>query len=324
MQKIGFLYENADLSAVENGGISDFINKSKLKEQARLDAIKNKRHIGFSESADIQNRIDDMNRMYYEACNINTQKAFTDFLLETYMGALVIDDEFITENQIPIRNFFLDKLNERCNGDMVSFMDEVATKSIHLKELVEACKAKGKAKGKKFKEKCNEKDVVNSDIKIEEEFDKLLQEPDDDKLDVTLDSKEGAEVIKDKVISVLKDEEDANEKKKAILDDISAAVSLDESISLHHNDGMEHHSLFNSIMMYNYKNCMKQINEGAELGEYVILDESTNSVKVNMDYILCDTILEYTELELYNTLGIDIKSAKELREMADHYAHYKK
>ena len=60
------------------------------------------------------------------------------------------------------------------------------------------------------------------------------------------------------------------------------------------------------------------------MGDYVTLNEETHEASVNMNYVLFDTILEYTELELYNTLGIDNYTNSQLREMCDDYAHYRK
>lgn len=267
--------------------------------------------------------IDNLHESYSEKYSI---KAFSDFLLETYMSSLVVDSEFINENNLQIRNYFLSKLNERCGNDPYAYMNDVAKINKPLNELVEACKKAGISKAKRVRTKCNEEENISM---IEDEFKKALNDDDVD-FDTMIDKEDASELIKNKVVDVIKKEEENNAKKQEIINDINQSnlnkdpEDMSESVQVILKDGLEHHSLFNSMMIYNYKQCINGLNEGVDMGDYVTLNEETHEASVNMNYVLFDTILEYTELELYNTLGIDNYTNSQLREMCDDYAHYRK
>ena len=158
--------------------------------------------------------IDNLHESYSEKYSI---KAFSDFLLETYMSSLVVDSEFINENNLQIRNYFLSKLNERCGNDPYAYMNDVAKINKPLNELVEACKKAGISKAKRVRTKCNEEENISM---IEDEFKKALNDDDVD-FDTMIDKEDASELIKNKVVDVIKKEEENNAKKQEIINDIN-------------------------------------------------------------------------------------------------------
>ena len=73
-------------------------------------------------------------------------------------------------------------------------------------------------------------------------------------------------------------------------------------------------------MINNYKKCINAINEGTDIGQYGIVSEN-GDISINKDMVLFDTILEYTRLELMNTIKLTNYTGNEIRELAERYAY---
>lgn len=275
---------------------------------------------------------------------------FLKSLCEVYKNSLVVDDYFIKENESTIENYLIDKMKETANGNLYQYITENTNSSKWMHKLVEACKAKGKEMANKVKEqyeeectnnecatedenvdeKCGEQCKESSDIvdtPVDELFAKIYND-EEEKCDdcnkiINMDDQEVSDLIKDKVTKVIADEQEYAEKKKQLADDITTSnQELGESAYLYKNKPVEKHSLFHSIMIHNYKNCVNAINEGKDIGEYGIVSESGN-ISINKDMILFDTILEYTRLELMNTIKLTNYTGKEIRQLAENYAYGK-
>lgn len=246
-------------------------------------------------------------------------------LSNVFMNSLNLDESYVTANKRIITNYFINKLNEMSDNDITSLMDSTKNNSYYLSNLVESCKSKAKKVSKKIQKKLSEDDdnIDDDNFDIEDIFDSELSddEEDDDDIDLSdTDDDEVANTVKEKVIGVIKQEEDITNKKKELIDDINNSNNtLKESISLHKR-GIETHSLFHSIMIDNHKQCIKALQEGKDIGEYGSMNAS-GEMKINMDYVFMDTILEYTRLELLNTIKVTNYSSKELRDLAYNYTY---
>ena len=208
------------------------------------------------------------------------------------------------------------KLDEKCGSKKVcekcgSSLDE------KCKNVSEQCGSSLDEKCKKVSEKCGNKDLsefsVNDFLKDnEEEF------VDYDKASIN----EISNAVKDKVIQVVKDEKERQEENQNFLQSIKDARSEETvSESTLFLNGQEDFSLYKSIMMGQYKSTIKNLKESSGVTSlYGTLSES-GDIKVNMDYIMCDTLLEYTKLELLNTLKIENYNGQKLRSMANDYAY---
>ena len=253
------------------------------------------------------------------------EEGFKNILFEMYIDSLALDIDFINENYKSINNFFMSKLNEFANNN-ISELIEKCSSSKPIKEISKACKKKARKKSDDAIQKANNASTVEE---INDIFnDSMNDDNKPEKDDIGVDPEQIANDVKKKVIDVIKSEEEESEKKKEFLDDLKQSKDLGENSFLYKNDYIEHHSLFNSIMIGNYKDTMKTLKGLKEsnkdyYGNYGSINEN-GSIKINMDYILADTILEYTRLELYNTLDMINMNTKQLQELADHYAYHNK
>lgn len=243
---------------------------------------------------------------------------FNNKLFKIFCESLVIDTEFIDQNKNALKKYFGTKLSEDCNYDIYKVMNEVKNNSEYLANLVNEAKCYGKKKSKEVAEKCNE---GNSEDEIDNIFDDIMNDQEDEELD--LDSEEACNIIKDKVVEVIASEEKANEEKKKIMEEIQAAKdenNLTEASLMIPDKLDETFSLFNAITMHNYKSVLKGITENGNMGEYANLSES-GEVRVNMDMIMCESIIDYTRLELFNTLRLKNFSKNDIYEMSNNLAH---
>lgn len=246
-------------------------------------------------------------------------RTFGFFLAEAYFKALVLDEDFKENKENEIKSYFITSLKEKCDNDVMSFMEACKTKSKRMDELVEDCKKKGAKAAQKLDKKLAEKngdDVENFDIddyikdedsKEEEEF-------------KSSDVQEISNVVKEKVIKVIKDEEDRTKEQEQFVNDISNAKAVSENAKIYFKGGRENFTLFKSMMIKNYKSTVKQLSENTDIyTEYGSVNED-GEIKVDMDYIMCDSIMEYTNLELYHTLKIDNYDANGVRKLAESFA----
>ena len=281
----------------------------KLKENNRM----------LQESLDYENSFDNIDysrdinsvlkREFVNEVGIRgAERSFAFALTEAYFNALVMDDSFKKDNENSIKSFFLQSLKEDCNNNIYDFMDSVKTKSSLLYDLVESCKSKGRKLAEKANQKKDEFDV-NKFFDDEEENEKL------DYSNTSVD--EISNSVKDKVLKVIKDEEEQSEKNKQLAQDIQLARECGFDAKLI-TDGPERHTLFKSLMIHHYKDTMFNLKETGNSTEYGSIDENGN-IRVDMDYVMCDAILEYTKLELYNTIRLFDYNHDTVKELSESY-----
>ena len=248
-----------------------------------------------------------------------TTRTFGFFLAESYFKALVLDEDFKESKENEIKSYFITSLQERCNNDIMSFMEACKSKSKRMNELVEECKKKGEKAANKLDKKLadeNGDDVENFDIEnyINDEDSK---EEDEFK---SSDVQEISNVVKEKVIKVIKDEEERTKEQEQFVNDISNAKAVNENAQLYFKGGRENFTLFKSMMIKNYKSTVKQLSENTDMyTEYGSVSED-GEIKVEIDYIMCDTIMEYTNLELFHTLKIDNYDSFKVKKLAEGFA----
>lgn len=321
-----------DYTPMNNGLVFDIFNERNnlLKESADL-----QRKINTSVGGGIDHATNNvMNnnttlKILEEVTRRSTEKKFGYFLTEAYFESLLLDEDFKLQNENKIKSFFITSLLESY-GSISNLMEQCKDKSNLLKNKVKESKECGKKMSekcsktlneicgkKKVSEKCDNKDLsefsVNDFLKDnEEEF------VDYDKASIN----EISNAVKDKVIQVVKDEKERQEENQNFLQSIKDARSEENvSESTLFLNGQEDFSLYKSIMMGQYKSTIKNLKESSGVTSlYGTLSES-GDIKVNMDYIMCDTLLEYTKLELLNTLKIENYNGQKLRSLANDYAY---
>ena len=238
---------------------------------------------------------------------------------------MILDEDFKLQNENKIKSYFLTSLIESYGS---------------ISNLMEACKDNSKLLNKKVNEakKCGKKMTEKCTAELAEETGKNSKDKKDlsefavnsflDKNEDTFvdydkaDINEISNAVKDKVIATIKDEKNRQEENKEFLQSVKDAreenIVSESSLFL---NGQEDFSLYKSIMMKHYKSTVHNLKESStDDSLYGTLSES-GEIKVNMDYVMCDTLLEYTQLELLNTMKIKKFNCNEVRKLAESYAY---
>lgn len=267
------------------------LNESKYVKDARLEKV----------SEDV----------YYTV----SENAFLDALYTMYRGSLVLDEDFIQNHEEAIRNYLIESVKEEY-GNIYSLMEASKKKSKLLSKIVKSSKKKGKKASNEACERIKAKETTGETI--DRIFDDACDLDDNsDELKKDMDVEEVCNVVKDKVVKVISEEEKRNEEKKELVEELNKAKSMGESVSLYKNPGLEHESLFHSIMVNRHKQCISHMKKYPEsAGEYGTISES-GDISVDMDYVLCDTILEYTRLELLNTIRVTDFTPTQVKQLAE-------
>lgn len=300
------------------GAFSNEINNTNklINESASLeDKINYKNSFSNSTSERIINKNTKM-KLMEEVRVRGTERAFAFTLTEAYFDSLVLDDDFKRLKENEIKSFFISKLKEEADGDIYAYMESCKGKSKTVDKLVDNCKKKGKKLEDKSKSK------IDEDIK-EFDINEYLNKEEENDIDYEkADVNEISNIVKEKVVQVIKDEEEKNKQTEEFIEDLKTAKSVDESASLFLK-GNEEFTLFKSIMVKNYKNTLNEIKENnISESAYGGINED-NEIHVDMDYIMCDSILEYTNLELYHTLKLKTFSGNDVRKLAESFTYIK-
>ena len=265
------------------------------------------------------------------------EKKFGYFLTEAYFASLVIDEEEKLLHENEIKSYFITSLLEDY-GSISNLMEACKGKSKLLdskieeskkcgkmlsdkccKELTEGCKSEScKSEGCKSEACCKDgsgKDL--SEFSVDDFLKQNDEEIDYDKVTIN----EIGEIVKEKVVQTVKDEQERQEKNKEFLEELKELKTVNESVNVYSKE-QEQYSLYKSIMMKNYKCTIYNLKESVipKDSVYGTLDENGN-IDINMDYIMFDTLLEYTKLELMNTLKIENFNAENTRKLANKYAY---
>ena len=244
------------------------------------------------------------------------ENAFLETLYTMYRGSLVLDEDFIQAHEEAIRNYLIETVKEEY-GDIYNLMEACKKNSKLLNKVVESCKKKGKKASNEAYARMEAKETTGETI--DKIFDDACQTNSEntEELKKDMDVEEVCNVVKEKVVKTISDEEKRNEEKKELVEELNKAKSIGESVSLYKNPGLEHETLFHSIMVNRHKQCIRQIKQYPErAGEYGTINES-GEISIDMDYVLCDTILEYTRLELLNTIKITNYIPSQVRQLAE-------
>lgn len=279
-----------------------------LQENENLSA-KNRINVGFIPSAQnhYSNMINDSNvkRILKEHCFLNT-------LSKIYVNAIPLDESFKVDRVDIMRNHFNKILKE--NTNITELMTNVKDNSKFLTNLIEACDKKADKMKKEVKEDSDLRGVT-----AEEYVDKYMEKDDLLACD-SCDIEELSEIIKDKVTEVIKTEQDNNKKDMEMVEVITNQKALGESVAVE-KVGVEEYTLFKSIMI----NCCKQtLNETTKINDsipgYSVLSESGN-ISLNMDTMLMESVVEYTRLELFNTIRMSEYNVKDIKDMCNKIAY---
>ena len=280
------LFKNANL-VVESAGYT--IKSSNPLSTASDSALANEKLREMkiaSENAIVQDRIDNIEAEYDKKAVIEqvVQKSllesqlpirmndiskvgknvlFKDILFEVFYNALVMDSYFLQENADTIRSL-TDKYVDDNNGFSLLESAISASNSNLLKRIKSLCESTAnkacERKLKEFKE-CNDPDCLHFELTSDEkeEFDYCKSELDIDKI---------SELVKNKVLTVVKDEKTRQEEESKIIEDIEDDLkenegvtdqkSLDEALNriVISKSPVQDSTLFNALLKNSYKEAI--------------------------------------------------------------------
>jgi hypothetical protein len=197
---------------------------------------------------------------------------FKDILFEMFMGSLVLDESFRVQEEHSFRILVESYVNDNGGYDLLK-RSYASSKSPILKAVLEVCESiSGKVCTRKMCE-CQNGSVAVQDINFDlndEEKDQFNYE----KGNLNLDQLSG--MVKDKVITVIKDEKSRQAKEEELQNDLLAQAEEDGTtvqeaytayVISNTTVGVEEASLFNSLFRHTYKTVLESVavNAGGEL-----------------------------------------------------------
>lgn len=215
---------------------------------------------------------------------------FSKILTEMYMESLVLDEDFKKEKRAQLEGYIIDYV--KANGGY-SFLTEAAKKHPEvplLQAMVESCEEMASLYASNKYSYAMESNLVSIDD-IDLNFDEECRDELACKID-KLSIDQLAKAVKDKVVSVVKDEKERQEAAKAEEDELSQMSEKEREVneSLHimqTGRPLEIPTLFNAIMRNSYKDMLESSNE------------------VSMDMVMAEAVAKYTLLELTNTILLE-------------------
>lgn len=214
-----------------------------------------------------------------------------------YMDALPLDEDYKELHKEDFKKFLVENLRKEGSAkDILNRME-------HSNEfLAEAAK--------------DIKKFAKTNSKIKEQDDKI----DDSEINLASSPsiEEASSIVKDKVMKVLQDENEHAAREEDLAKEFNDLKAVNESVTLYEK-GVQTYSLFKSMMINNYKRALSEARELNESTAYVTFSGS-NEASVNMDMILAESIINYTLLELCNTIGYKSYSGADVRKMSEKLA----
>lgn len=236
-----------------------------------------------------------------------SKKLFSNIIGEIFMKAIPLDEDFkekykgnirtlLDENLYPNDEYIFDTFKKIKNNSL--FLESVIS-------LIEGC-----AKNTSNK-KLKNKELISDEFELCDDDNEIFNSKKE-----VLNIDAVSDMIKDKVITVIEKETEESEKHKEIVDELmnkSQDEGMQESFTFIKKGGLEQHTLFKALMINTHKNILKEKNNLSE--NYI--SESTEGMKVNMDFVMAESIVRYTLLETLNTLKIIDLSTKEARKLSE-------
>lgn len=215
-----------------------------------------------------------------------------------YMDALPLDEDYKELHKEDFKKFLVENLSKE--GSAKDILAKMEKSNEFLAEAAKDIKKFAKVNSKA---KENDDTVDSSEIN-------LASSP---------SIEEASSIVKEKVMKVLKDENEHAAREEDLAKEFNDMKAMNENVSLFQKGGIPSYSLFKSMMINNYKRALCEARELNESTAYVTFS-SKNEATVNMDMILAESVINYTLLELCNTIGYKTFNSTEVRKMSEKLA----
>lgn len=264
------------------------------------------------------------------------EAVFTNLLLEMYMSSLLLDEDFKQEKRPQLEGFITDYIQS--NGGY-SLLENACRENADvplLHEMKNICEEMAKMVcNKKYSYAMENDDTPVDDISfgMDDECRTELATKKD-----SLDIEKLSDAVKNKVLTVIKDEKERQEKEKTYLDELEELSEEEkkatESINaMQTGRPLEVPTLFNAIMRNSYKEMLEASIQSDDLAEFEAekyvnltdpdkdnrLEDHLNAHRddgefmehnayegtLNMDMVLAESVAKYTLLELAHTIKLE-------------------
>ena len=271
---------------------------------------------------------------------------FKEAMFDIFFEALVLDDDFKYKYHGNFKKLVEDTIDAMFESGDLSYSVIMKESSEAAKEILQICEETAKevakpiededAKGKELlteeddeEENADDGDDPESGESVsEEELDDLETQTNtdggiptekrtvkkvitdgqirlfDDKKEIT--SRNVADVVREKVVNVIKSEEDLASQEEELMADIEAQASESAKLVKIPNK-TPNHSLFKSIMVSISNKNLNEMKENLQEGQ---------ELSLNMDMVFAETIAYYTLLESLNTMKLLNKDPFQIRQFA--------
>lgn len=284
--------------------------------QAQMESAKATSDMYASIAAKKMNRQANLNRLAsFSATAKNV--VLKDILFEMYKGSLLLDEEFVTEQSASLKKLVDDYVD---NANAYQMLEEAVKekRSPYLAKLKEACDTIALEVCKRKVKECDEKpEYVDFNLTDDE---KAAIDFSKDNLSVDQIS----DMVKDKVLTVVKDEQEKEAKNKALVEEIEEDLKEDENVTdeksldeAFHNivikeSVLEETTLFNAL----FRNCVAEyVTENMAVTHNPGSDEAQEEIGLDEDDIMDDepedTLdSQYDDIDYDDT--IELESSNEI------------
>lgn len=269
---------------------------------------------------------------------------FKSLVTECFKDALWLDEYFVTENSQRFDELVSEYVDEHGGFAMLEAAVKANPKVAILREMKKVCEATAKGTTTRIIRDMNDNPEL-AEFQVfemnEEEKDELYGK----RAELSLDKL--ADLVKTKVLTVVKDERDRQSKEKELLDDLEAKAKsvTDEGGTVKESTRMgesriKESTLFNSIFqnsLYEATVAVKEhfVSEEEEddddeegfdsnlttnklNGAAPTSDQFTSPVRldVDMDLIMCEAVTYYTLMELTHTMCLESFQRADIQRMS--------
>lgn len=224
-------------------------------------------------------------------------------LSEVFINALPLDEDYKQLHESGLVQVFGQEL-ANLSESPDALLKEMQNGNSYLQDLAEAVLTEAK-------KECVKKQSESFKDNDDEESEK--------KVDV-VGSVEASDIIKNKVLKVLDDENARSEEEKAIHDELNDR-GLSENYTVNFNTrGIRHYSLFRSLQIDTYKKALHKVN-GLNESTAIASRSDEGQISVDNDAVLAEAIIRYTLLETFNTLGLKAFNVRNTTKLSDDIAY---
>lgn len=269
---------------------------------------------------------------------------FKSLVTECFKDALWLDGYFVTENSQRFDELVSEYVDEHGGFAMLESAVKNNPKVAILKEMKKVCETAAKTTATRIIRDMNENPEL-SEFQVfemnEEEKDELYGK----RAELSLDKL--ADLVKTKVLTVVKDERDRQSREKELLEDLEAKAKAvtDEGGTVKESTRMgeskiKESTLFNSILQNSLYEATLAVKEhfvpededddGEEEnfdsdltskklnGTLTTTDDYTSPVRmdVDMDLIMCEAVTYYTLMELTHTMCLETFKRDDIQRMS--------